>query len=132
MGELDEKLENATDAERQAIQEAAEVSVDKLNMLSSIKKVKLDGYTFSIDTDLLDDVEAFEYIDRIENKGQTASIVPLLSFLIGEKAFVAMKAHFTKLDAEAHKDQPDYKPRFRVSALSRVYSAIIEQFDPKG
>lgn len=99
---------------------------------STIKEINLDGYKFNVDTDLLDDVEAFEYIDRIENKGQVAGIVPLLLFLIGEKAYEDMKAHFSKLDAEAHKDTPDYKGRFRVTELTNVYKAIIEKFDPKG
>lgn len=98
----------------------------------NLKKIELDGYTFTVDTDLLDDVEAFEYIDRIENKGQVAGIVPLLNFLIGEQAVADMKAHFSRVDAEDHKDQPGYKGRFRISTLSRVYSAIIEKFDPKG
>ncbi len=99
---------------------------------SSIKTIELEGYSFTVDTDLLDDVEAFEYIDRIENKGQVAAIVPLLTFLIGDQGYVDMKAHFAKVDAEAHKDEPDYKARFRVSKLNNVYMAIIEKFDPKG
>jgi hypothetical protein len=98
---------------------------------SGVKQIELDGYTFTVDTDLLDDVEAFEYIDRIENKGQVAGIVPLLKFLIGDKGYTDMKAHFAKLDAEAHKDIPDYKGRFRISKLNNVYTAIIEKFDPK-
>jgi hypothetical protein len=98
----------------------------------SIKEIKFDGYTFVVDTDLIDDVEAFEYIDRIENKGQVAGIVPLIKFLVGEKGYDDMKSHFSKLDAELHKDTPDYKGRFRVSKLTEVYTAIIEQFDPKG
>lgn len=99
---------------------------------TSVKDIELEGYKFTVDTDLLDDVEAFEYIDRIENKGQVAAIVPLLTFLIGDKAYADMKAHFAKVDAEAHKDQDGYKGRFRVSKLNDVYTAIIEKFDPKG
>lgn len=105
---------------------------DQEQQNTSIKKIELDGYTFTVDTDLLDDVEAFEYIDRIENKGQVAGIVPLIKFLVGDKGYEDMKAHFAKLDAEAHKDTPDYKGRFRVSKLNEVYVAIIEKFDPKG
>lgn len=99
---------------------------------NSIKEIELDGYKFNVDTDLLDDVEAFEYIDRIENKGQVAGIVPLLKFLIGDKGYDDMKEHFSKLDAEDHKEQKDYKGRFRISKLNSVYLAIIEKFDPKG
>ena len=99
---------------------------------TGVKEIELEGYKFTVDTDLLDDVEAFEYIDRIENKGQVAAIVPLLTFLIGEKAYVDMKAHFSAKDAEEHKNIPDYKARFRIGQLNKVYLAIIEKFDPKG
>lgn len=99
---------------------------------TTIKDVEVDGYKFTVDTDLLDDVEAFEYIDKIENKGQVAAIVPLLTFLIGSEGYNAMKAHFAKVDGEAHKGEDGYKGRFRVSKLNDVYLAIIEKFDPKG
>lgn len=99
---------------------------------SNIKEIEHNGYRFAVDTDLLDDVEAFEYIDRIENKKQVAAIVPLLKYLIGVKAFDAMQVHYTKEDAMAHKDTPDYKARFRVSTLSEIYASIVAQFDPKG
>lgn len=98
----------------------------------NIKEIEVDGYKFTTDTDLLDDVEAFEYIDRIENKGQVAAIVPLLTFLIGNPEYQRMKVHFSEQDAAEHKDKPDYKGRFRISKLNEVYLAIIEKFDPKG
>jgi len=98
----------------------------------TIKEVTVDGYNFNVDTDLLDDVEAFEYIDRIENKGQVAAIAPLLKFMVGDQGYADMKAHFTQADAEAHKDEPGYKGRFRIKKLQDVYLAIIEKFDPKG
>lgn len=85
------------------------------------KELDLDGYKFTVDTDLLDDVEAFEHIDRIENKNQVAAIVPLLKFLIGEQGYEDMKAHFVKTEG-----------RFRVTKLSKVYQVIIENFNPKG
>lgn len=99
---------------------------------STISEVTVDGFTFKVDTDLLDDVEAFEYIDKIENKGQVAAIVPLLTFMVGDKGYAEIKAHFTQADAEAHKDEKDYKPRFRLQKLNEVYLAIIEKFNPKG
>jgi len=99
---------------------------------STIKEVTVAGYVFKVDTDLLDDVEAFEYIDRIENKGQTAAIAPLLTFMIGNKGYADMKAHFTTVDSEEHKAIKDYKPRFRIQKLQDVYVAIIDKFDPKG
>ena len=58
--------------------------------------------------------------------------MPLLKFLIGDQGYEDMKAHFAKLDAEEHKDEKDYKGRFRVTKLNSVYMAIIEKFDPNG
>lgn len=96
-----------------------------------VKEIELQGIKFTVNTDLLDDVEAFEHIDRIENKGQTAAIVPLLQFLIGEEGYEKLKADFTAADAKEHEGEEGYKPRFRVSKLSKVYEAIIENFNPK-
>lgn len=87
---------------------------------SKTQVLDIDGYKFKVDTDLLDDVEAFEIVDRIENKGQVAAIVPLLKFLIGDKGYEDMKAHFVKEEG-----------RFKVTKLSKVYEVIIENFDPK-
>lgn len=97
-----------------------------------VKQVEIEGYKFKVDTDLLDDVETFEIIDLIENKGQTAQIVPLLRHILGDEQYEEIKAHFTKLDAEAHKGVKNYKPRFRLEKLNDVYLAIIDEFDPKG
>lgn len=83
-------------------------------------ELTFEGYKFKVDTDLLDDVEAFEIIDRIENKNQVTAIVPLLKFLIGDDGYTKMKAHFVKKEG-----------RFRVSKLSKVYELIVENFDPK-
>lgn len=69
---------------------------------STVKEIEVDGYKFMVDTDLLDDVETFELIDRIENKNQIAAIVPLLEFIIGPEAYQQMKSHFAKADAAAH------------------------------
>ena len=98
---------------------------------STIKEINVDGYKFDVDTDLLDDVETFELIDRIENKNQIAAIVPLLEFILGTESYQKMKVHFTKADATKHKDQKDYKARFRLSKLQDIYLAIVEQFNPK-
>ncbi len=97
-----------------------------------IKELEAEGIKFTVNTDLLDDVEAFEHIDRIENKGQVAAIVPLLTFLIGDEGYAKMKADFVALDAKEHDGEEGYKARFRVSKLSKVYEAIVENFDPKG
>ena len=106
----------------------------------TISDVTVDGYTFRVDTDLMDDVEAFEYIDRIENKGQVAAIVPLLTFMIGRNEYLKMKAYFTEKDITDHANEliaaekpadKDYKPRMRLQKLQDVYLAIVEKFNPK-
>lgn len=103
----------------------------KTDKTNGVKELELDGIKFTVDTDLLDNVEAFEHIDRIENKGQVAAIVPLLLFLIGEEGYNKIKADFTAADAKEHEGEPDYKGRFRVTKLSKVYEVIIENFNPK-
>lgn len=97
----------------------------------ALKTLEYDGYKFTVDTDLLDDVEAFEYIDRIENKGQTYGIVPLLNFIIGAEEYEKMKQYFTAQDAEANKHIKGYKGRFRLTKLSKIYEVLVENFDPK-
>jgi len=99
---------------------------------STIKEIDVKGYKFSVDTDLLDDVDSLEFIERIENKGQTAVVLPLLKHIMGEAEFEKLKAHFIAADGEAHKDKEGYKARMRIEILSDVYLAIIEKFDPKG
>lgn len=99
---------------------------------TSVQEIEVDGYKFKADTDLLDDVETFELIDRIENQNQVAAIVPLLELIIGKEAYQEMKEHFAKADAEKHKGEKDYKGRFRLTKLQEVYVAIVEKFDPKG
>lgn len=98
---------------------------------TTVKDLEVDGYKFQVDTDLLDDVEAFETIDRIENKNQVVAIVPLLLFLIGQQEYDRMKAYFSQKDAEENKANPNYKGRFRLSKLGDVYKKIVENFDPK-
>lgn len=101
-----------------------------------VKEIEVDGYKFKADLDMLDDVEAFEIIDRIENKGQVAAIVPLLEFLIGREEYLKMKQAFAEKDAQEHlaefPEDKAYKGRFRISKLNDVYIAIIEKYDPKG
>lgn len=99
---------------------ADEAKDTKDKKTETVKNLEFEGYKFTIDTDLLDDVEAFEHIDRIENKGQVAAIVPLLQFLIGVEGYEKMKAHFVAKEG-----------RFRLTKLTKVYEVIIENFDPK-
>ena len=98
---------------------------------STIKEIEIDGYKFTVDTDMIDDVESLEFIERIENKGQIAATLPLLKFILGDDEYRKMQAYFVSKDAEAHKDKPGYRPRMRVEKLNDVYLAIIEKFDPK-
>lgn len=99
---------------------------------STVKDIEVRGYTFQVDTDLLDDVDSLDYIERIESKGQTAVVLPLLKHIMGDAEFDKLKAHFIAVDGEAHKGKEGYKPRMRIEILSDVYLAIIEKFDPKG
>lgn len=87
----------------------------------NIKKLEHDGFKFTVDTDLLDDVEVLELIDRIESKNQIAAILPLLDFLIGPDEVAKMRAHFVKK-----------YDRFRITKLTEIYEVIIDNFDPKG
>lgn len=99
---------------------------------STVKEIDVKGYKFSVDTDLLDDVDSLEFIDRIENKGHTAVVLPLLRHIMGEQEFTKLKQHFIDADAKEHEGKEGYKPRMRIEILSDVYLAIIEKFDPKG
>lgn len=114
---------------------------DATEQKNGLKEVEAFGFKFTINPDLLDDVEAFELIDRIENKGQSAGIVELVKYMVGTKGLDDMKAYFKQQDAEQHaaelKEQgkpadPNYEPRFRVSKLIKVYEVIIANYDPKG
>lgn len=87
----------------------------------SVKDLEFDGYKFTVNTELMDDVDAFEIIDRIENKRQTAAIVPLLHFLIGTDGYNSMKEYFVKKDG-----------KFSMTKLAKVYEVIAASFNPKG
>ena len=89
-------------------------------MPAQIKEFEFDGYKFKVDTDLIDDVEAFEIIDRIENKGQSAAVVALFKYLVGVDGYEQMSAYFKKKDG-----------RFRVTKLLQIYQMVVSEFDPK-
>lgn len=99
---------------------------------STTKELEIEGYKFKVDTDLLDDVEAFALINKIENDNQITAVVPLMEFLVGKEGFDGLKEHFKKIDAEEHKEEPNYKPRLRIAKLGEIYKVIIANFDPKG
>lgn len=103
---------------------------------STVQEIDVKGYKFKVDTDLLDDVDSLDFIERIENKGQIGVVLPLLKHIMGVKEFEKMKAFYVEADgkehAEKHPDDKDYKPRMRMSLLEPIYLAIVEKFDPKG
>lgn len=102
---------------------------------STVKEIEVKGYKFTVDTDLLDDVDSLEFIERIENKGQIGVVLPLLKHIMGVAEYEKMKAFFVEQDAKAHAEKyPDdkaYKPRMRMSLLEPIYLAIVEKFNPK-
>lgn len=103
---------------------------------TGVKDIEVDGYKFTVDTDLLDDVDSLEYLERIENKGQVAAVLPLLKHIMGVAEYEKLKAYFIEKDGKDHKvanpEAKDYRPRMRMEKLQEVYIAILDKFDPKG
>lgn len=99
---------------------------------TSVKDIEVDGYKFTVDTDLLDDVDSLEFLERIENKGQVAAVLPLLKHIMGVEAYEKLKAYFIEKDGKDHAEIKDYRPRMRMEKLQDVYIAILDKFDPKG
>lgn len=89
--------------------------------VSTIKNVTVDGYSFEIDTDRIDDVEILDTIDAIENQKQLKEIITFLKYLVGDEGYEALKAYFVEKDG-----------KFKLSKLFSVYEAIFKEFDPKG
>lgn len=102
---------------------------------STVHELTVSGVTFTVDTDLLDDVKTLDLFDRIEDKGQVAAVMPLLKNVLGKKAYEKLEADFTEVDAKEHAaefpDDKDYHPRMRIQKLQDVYLAIVEKFNPK-
>lgn len=86
-----------------------------------LKELEYDGFKFSINEELLDDVELLEMIDAIENDQKPALIITLLKKLIGDDGYDVMKAYFVEKDG-----------RFKMTKLGEIYKVIFEDFDPKG
>ena len=84
-------------------------------------EVTYDGYTFEVDTAMLDDVEIVDLIERIEAGKSLKATVEFLHYLIGVDGYEKMKAFYIKRDG-----------RFKLTVLTRIYYAIFEKFDPKG
>lgn len=102
---------------------------------STVHELTVHGVTFTVDTDLLDDVKTLELFDRIEDKGQVAAVQPLLKNTLGKEAYAKLEADFIKVDGENHAkefpDDKDYHPRMRIQHLQDTYLAIVEKFNPK-
>lgn len=88
---------------------------------SEVIDIEYEGHKFQVDTGRLDDVDALEMIDAIENQNNMKVIVDFLQYLIGAEAYDTMKAYFVQKDG-----------RFKISTLSKIYVAIFDKFDPKG
>lgn len=99
---------------------------------TTVHDIEVDGYKFTVDTDLLDDVDSLEYLERIESRGEVGAVLPLLKHIMGVAEYQKLKDYMVKKDGEAHKDKKDYRPRMRMEKLQEVYIAILEKFDPKG
>jgi len=88
---------------------------------TTIQEITVDGYTFNVDTDLIDDVEVLDTIDAIENRKQLKEIITFLEYLMGVDGYAKLKAYFVAKDG-----------KLRLSKLFTVYQSIFEKFDPKG
>lgn len=88
---------------------------------STLQPIELDGYSFVIDTERIDDVEILDTIDAIENQKKLKEIITFLEFLIGVDGYAKLKAYYVEKDG-----------KFKLSKLFEVYQAIFEKFDPKG
>lgn len=99
----------------------AELEKATEQLKGEVKSMEYDGYKFDVDTGLMDDVDALEMIDSIENQNNMKTIIDFLQYLIGKDGYEKMRAHFVEKEG-----------RFKISTLSKIYVAIFEQYDPKG
>lgn len=102
-------------------QAKAEINKAADEFKSEVIDVSFEGCEFKVDTSLLDDVDALEMIDSIENQDNMKAIVDFLKYLVGETEYERIRDHFVKRDG-----------RFRITVLSKIYVAIFDKFDPKG
>lgn len=116
----------------------------KEKVTGGVQQIEVHGYKFTVDTDLIDDVDSLEYLERIESKGEIGAVLPLLKHIMGVPEYNKLKDYMIKKDGDDHaadvkagkivpeKDAPAYRPRMRMEKLQDVYLAILEKFDPKG
>lgn len=86
-----------------------------------VKEVEFEGYKFTVDTGLMDDVEVLDMLDQIENQDRPRVIIDFLVLLLGQAGYETMKAYYVKKDG-----------RFKLSTLTGIYQNIFADFDPKG
>lgn len=79
-----------------------------------------DGFEFSVDTDIIDDVEVLEMIDQISTGAKPGLMIAFIQQLLGDKGYEKMKAYFVKKDG-----------KFRLTKLTAIVELIFESFDPK-
>lgn len=97
-----------------------EATAPKVPEMVKPKDIEYEGFKFTIDEDVLDDVEVLEMIDGIESGENPTLLISVLKEFIGAEKYDEMKAYFVKKDG-----------RFRMSKLGDIYEAIFEDFDPK-
>lgn len=79
-----------------------------------------DGFEFSVDTDIIDDVEVLEMIDQIGTGAKPGLMIAFIKQLLGDKGYDKMKAYFVEKDG-----------KFRLTKLTAIVELIFESFDPK-
>lgn len=105
---------------------------DEAQKKTTVHDIEIDGYKFTVDTDLLDDVDSLEYLERIESRGEVGAVLPLLKHIMGVPEYNKLKAYFVEKDGKDNADKEGYRPRMRMEKLQEVYIAILNKFDPKG
>lgn len=100
--------------------QATQTETPQITLPTDVRDFEFEGYKFKVDVNLIDDVDAFEIIDRIENKGQFAAIVPLFRFLVGNDGYDKMRAYFVKKDG-----------KFKATTLINIYKLVLGNLGPK-
>ena len=84
------------------------------------KDVEYEGYKFTFDADIIDDVEIVEMVAEIES-GKPEKIIVFLKLVLGEQTYLDMKNFFIAKDG-----------KFRLTKMTNIFEEIFNKFDPKG
>lgn len=84
-----------------------------------LKEIKVRGYSFSFNPDVIDDVEVLEELEALSNNNP-AVMITFLRRVLGDSGWQAMKAYFVKKEG-----------KMRITTLEKVFTGIFENFDPK-